>query len=75
MKESINVNKSQFLTLEQFAQKNPWPQESTLRNLYYKRKSNGLEKAFIKVGRRIIVDEEMFFALIKSRKVSDSGKS
>lgn len=68
MKESLNVNKPQMLTLKQFAEKNPWPNESTLRNLFYKRKENGLDLAFKKIGRRIIVDEEVFFQLVKSKK-------
>ncbi len=68
MKENLNQSKSQMLTLKQFAEKNPWPNECTLRNLYYKRKTNGLEKAFIKVGRRIIVDEEVFFVILKGKK-------
>lgn len=65
---TLNPDKNQLLTLKQFAEKNPWPNESTLRNLYYKRKSNGLDKSFIKVGKRIIVDEEVFFSLIKAKK-------
>lgn len=57
-----------MLTLKQFAEKNPWPNESTLRNLYYKRKVNGMEMAFKKIGRRIIVDEEVFFQILKAKK-------
>ena len=68
MQDNLNTTKSQMLTIKQFALKNPWPNESTLRNLYYRRKDNGMAKAFIKVGKRIIVDEEVFFKILKAQK-------
>ncbi len=68
MQECLKTNRSQMLTLKQFAEKNPWPSAGTLRNLFYASKRNGLEKAFVKIGRRIIVDEEVFFQLIRAKR-------
>ena len=71
MTDNLDRNRFQLLTLKQIAEKNPWPNESTLRTLYAKRKTNGLEKAFIRNGSRILVDEEKFFSLMKAK----SGKN
>lgn len=65
MQENLLSDKSQLLTLEQFSEKNPWPTRSSLYTLYKNRVKNGLKDAFSKWGRRIIVDEELLFSLIK----------
>lgn len=68
MKENLSHQRNQMLTIKQFAEKNPWPNETTMRNLFYKRRENGLEQAFVRIGRRIIVDEGKFFELIRAKK-------
>ncbi len=69
MLESLNQDISQVLTFKQFIQKHPWPNMSTLRSMYRKRKLNGLDKAFPPSGGRvIIVDDGILFGLIKGKK-------
>ena len=61
-----NSNNEQLLTISQFAEKNQslgrWPEtESNLRSIYRRRSFHKLEKAFIKIGGRILVDEKQFY--------------
>ncbi len=66
MKEHFTPGTHQLLTIKQFAEKNPWPKEGTLRFLYANKAANGMQKAFKRWGRRILVDEEEFFRVIKA---------
>jgi hypothetical protein len=61
------MKENNLLTFKQFIEKNKrldrWPfTESNLRSLYRRRLSNGLEKAFVKIGCRILVDEDKFYS-------------
>lgn len=42
-----------------------WPPQGGLRHLIFNQKINGFAPAFKKVGRRILVDENAFFACIE----------
>ena len=66
-KDNLDPSQYQLLTLKQFAEKNPWPNVTTMRNLFYKRETNGLKDAFKIWGRRIIVDEKKFFEVVKGQ--------
>jgi hypothetical protein len=41
-----------------------WPSVAALRSIIFNSKSNGFEKAFRRVGRRVLVDEQAFFECI-----------
>lgn len=56
-----------FLTVKQFAEKFDWPSESALRSYIYRADENGLAYAFARIGRRVLIDPEAFFDLIKER--------
>ena len=60
-----------LLTIKQFAEKNKelnrWPfTEGSIRGIYWYRKKNSMEHAFIKIGGKILIDEEKFYGVIKS---------
>lgn len=42
-----------------------WPPQGGLRHLMFHRKSNGFARAFVKCGRRVLVDESEFFNVVK----------
>lgn len=45
----------------------PWPPVGGLRHLAFFRDSNGFSKAFVKIGRRILIDEAEFLKQIRSQ--------
>jgi len=53
-----------LLTFLQFSERYPWPSKSGLQSYYYRRKEKGLEKAFVKFGKRVLVIPEVFFNII-----------
>jgi hypothetical protein len=57
-----------LLTLEQFAEKYPWPSASALRNWAYRSKKNkklaSLSRCFKKVGARVLIDDAAFFQAV-----------
>lgn len=45
----------------------PWPPIGGLRHLAFHRKTNGFDKVIKYVGRRILIDEEAFFAWVEEQ--------
>lgn len=56
-----------FLTIKQFSEKYPWPTERGLRCLIFdaKRGKNALNPSFKRINKRVIIDEEMFWQIIR----------
>jgi len=54
-----------ILTVKQFCAQHPWPTESAMRSYIYRADELGLSDAFIRVGRRVLIDVDIFFELIK----------
>jgi len=44
-----------------------WPPPGGLRHLIFHAETNGFEAAFVRVGRRVLVDEREFFAAVAAR--------
>ena len=42
-----------------------WPPQGGLRHLMFNRETNGFARAFVKCGRRVLVDEAEFFNVVK----------
>lgn len=55
----------QLLTIRQFCKVFPWPSESALRAYIFRANDLGISDAFIRFGRRVLVDPKKFFMLIK----------
>lgn len=53
-----------FLTVKQFANKYPAFHESSLRWLLFNQDRNGFSAAFVKLGRRVLIDEQKFFQVV-----------
>ena len=43
----------------------PWPSIPALRNLIFHGKKNHFDQVIIRVGRRVLIDEDKFFAWVK----------
>lgn len=56
-----------FLTVKQYAERYPYPSESSLRWLLFNSSANGLESAVIRVGRRIILDLDALNTWLRSQ--------
>ena len=41
-----------------------WPPQGGLRHLVVHRTTNGFESAFVKIGRRVLIDENKFFECV-----------
>lgn len=41
-----------------------WPPQGGLRHLMFYRESNGFARAFVKCGRRVLIDEAAFFECV-----------
>lgn len=50
-----------LLTVKQFCQANPAFTEGGIRWLLFNREENGLARAVVKVGRRVLIDVNQFF--------------
>ena len=59
-----------LVTVPQLCRRNPAFTEGGMRWLLFHREANGLKKAVVRVGRRLLIDEEKFFGWIdeQSRK-------
>ena len=51
-------------TFQQFHEKHPWKTEAGLRWQRFNAETNGFERAFITIGRRVLIDEDEYFAAI-----------
>ena len=60
-----------LFTVKQFAERNPFITESGLRFQIFHRKRNGLESsgALVRLGRKILIDEEKYFGWVDAQQV------
>ena len=58
-----------LLTVNQLSEKHPFVSQGSLRYLIFNSKLNGLEAAgaLVRLGRRVLIDEEKFFEWIDSK--------
>ncbi|MEI6531522.1 MAG: hypothetical protein WCN87_01730 [Chlamydiota bacterium] len=59
------MTEERFLTVKQFITKFSWPTESGLRALILRAKEKGLERAFKRIGRRVLIDVTEFWRVIE----------
>ena len=57
----------QLRTVDQFCQEHPAFTAGTIRWLLFHRQRNGLESAVVRVGRRVFIDVEQFFAWVDAQ--------
>lgn len=62
---------SSLLTVKQFAEKHPAFSAPAIRNIRFNQDSNGFAPAFKTVGRKVLIDEKAFFAIIEEMNKRD----
>ena len=55
-----------LITVRQFSSKYPWPSESAMRSYIYRANELGMASAFVRVGRRVLIDVNKFFELVQN---------
>jgi hypothetical protein len=55
-----------MITIKQFCERYPWPTESGMRAYIFRAADLGLTQAFHRIGRRVLIDPDKFFELVKS---------
>lgn len=58
---------SQYLTVKQMAAKHPAFSEASLRYHIFHESKNGIDKAIRRVGRKILINENLFFDWLESQ--------
>lgn len=48
------------VTVKQLVEKRPYLTESSVRWLLFNRKHNGLSQAVVKIGKKVLIDEEKY---------------
>jgi len=58
----------QYLTVRQMAEKHPAFSEASLRYHIFHENQNGLAEAIRRVGRKILINESLFFEWVENQK-------
>ena len=58
---------SNLLTIRQFAEKHPAFPQGGLRAMRFNSGQNGFAPAFVTIGRKVLIDEEQFFAIVEKQ--------
>ena len=58
-----------YLTVKQMAAKHPAFSESSLRYLIFNETKNGIDRAIKRVGRKILINEALFFEWLEGQDV------
>ncbi len=56
-----------YLTVKQMAQRHPAFSEASLRYHIFNETKNGIDKAIKRVGRKILINEELFFVWLEGQ--------
>jgi hypothetical protein len=77
-----STSEKTYVTVNQLSEKFPAFSRSALRNLIYRSEpthsskgiipSNGLESAIVRIGRKVLIDEQEFFNWIERHKIKNS---
>lgn len=67
------MNSNNFYSIEGFAEKHPTWTKAALRNIRFYCHENGFESAFFTIGRRILIDEDIFFECLRRNNVGRRG--
>ena len=64
---------SRLIPLSQWNEYHVWPPRGGLRHMRFHQSAKGFESAFVKVGRRVLVDEQKFFECIEKNQEANSN--
>lgn len=67
MNNSESINKDVPVTFKNFNESYKYPSQGALRKMAYESATNGLQSAFLKIGRRRLVLPETLFQLLRKK--------
>lgn len=67
MTEGMTEGKRRLIPVAKWREFHPWPSEGGLRHLIFYAKTNGFDAVVRRAGRRVLIDEQAFFAWLDSR--------
>lgn len=59
---------SELIPFKEFAKRYPWPTETALRG-WYQRIGKDHPEVFYKCGKRLLIDPQAFFSMIKQKEI------
>ena len=67
---SIQQDKcTRFIPVTEWKNYHPWPAIGGLRHLIFNSDKNGFDKAIVRAGRRVLIDEQAFFKWLDEHRV------
>ncbi len=62
-----NQPTTRLIPIPEWNKHHSWPPQGGLRHLVFNENTNGFKKAFKRVGRRVLIDERVFFECVDSQ--------
>ena len=72
MATQVVKRQPRYVLLVDWNRKYDWPTQGALRHLMQYRATNGFESAFVKIGRRVVIDEAKFFECVARQNELDA---
>ena len=63
-----NISRTRLIPVTQWKDYHPWPPIGGLRHLIFFEKTNGFHHCVVRLGRRVLIDEERFFEWAETQK-------
>ena len=73
--DSRTTQNSRLIPVADWPKFHPWPPIGGLRHLLFHRRSNGFERAVVRSGRRLLIDEAAFFECLRNPKLHNEVQS
>jgi hypothetical protein len=67
------VSENRFIPITDWNKFHPWPPIGGMRHIRFFAKERGFDTAFVKAGRRILVDEQEFFRCVRQQSEGDKA--
>jgi hypothetical protein len=69
------IKAAEFLTVNAFCRRYPeWPSPSALRAIILDAPTNGFARAFVRVGRRVLIDVDEFWGIVQAKRGTASAQ-
>jgi len=75
MLSTAPTSSTRLLTVKQWSEAHAWPPYGGLRHLIFFSKSNGFDDVIRRIGRRVLIDEQAFFAWVEKQGKSGDCES
>ena len=61
------MTEKSYVTVKTFSERHDACPEGGIRHLIFNSKSNGFDDAFVRVGRKVLIDENLFFKILREQ--------